>query len=524
MLFITCSTSCTKDEIQTCGVENQSETLANVEVTDGGYLSFPNQVLFDSYIEELRDSESSVKTGVTRSNKFNLGDLSGFKSIANIQEQYYSTRASIAESSDDDDEEMTLDEFNALKAEDILVDPVLTQVMDTTLRVQIGDRLYKITEYGTFYAPKDNIKELDDEVSQFTAANIENSLPNETIELNNGVVFVNTKDNIYIEEPDLELVVDEYNETRAMGALETLNLHKPYNTEDYQWKNHSVWQKMWDSARGKDVDRERYFDKKHRIQVEVFSVNYLFYKSCGISVKMQRRKRFLGFKHWVKDDCEDLAIGFNCVAGVLSFNNPANYSSITPSYSAQWGRFTSVINNQVGSFVFNRLKRSEILKDWVNFTVENAYIILPEIRLKKFWDKGSEKYLLDWPKRSDLQRMYDVPYELAASFVKNMNGKYLDSIRKKIVPEDPRIAYLVWGNSDLEFNKSKPYISGVVKYGECRAKTVRFNRSFGVNINNFIVTPFIPTDFKIEYFDGFGAVKYQGRWLGIRMVGNKKVW
>lgn len=53
MLFITCSTSCTKDEIQICGVENQSETLANVKVTDGGYLSFPNQVLFDSYIGKV---------------------------------------------------------------------------------------------------------------------------------------------------------------------------------------------------------------------------------------------------------------------------------------------------------------------------------------------------------------------------------------------------------------------------------------------------------------------------------------
>lgn len=65
--------------------------------------------------------------------------IKGFTSIADIKKNVnISTRGS----NDDADEEMTTDEFNVMKSENILVDPLLTQVMDTTLRIQIGEQLY----------------------------------------------------------------------------------------------------------------------------------------------------------------------------------------------------------------------------------------------------------------------------------------------------------------------------------------------------------------------------------------------
>ena len=63
------------------------------------------------------------------------------------------------------------------------------------------------------------------------------------------------------------------------------------------------------------------------------------------------------------------------------------------------------------------------------------------------------------------------------------------------------------------------FITGVKRYGSTSTKVVRFNQSFGFSYIG-IIKPFLPSEFKIEYFDGFGAVKYNGKWLGIRFIGN----
>ena len=95
---------------------------------------------------------------------------------------------------------------------------------------------------------------------------------------------------------------------------------------------------------------------------------------------------------------------------------------------------------------------------------------------------------------------------------------HIKADKKTKKPTDPRIAYFVWGSSEYSFDKSKPYICGVKHYGAGSSRVVRFNRSFGFNYNG-IISPFLPSEFTINYFDGFGAVKYGGKWLGVRFVG-----
>ncbi|GAB6009686.1 hypothetical protein [Dysgonomonas reticulitermitis] len=85
-------------------------------------------------------------------------------------------------------------------------------------------------------------------------------------------------------------------------------------------------------------------------------------------------------------------------------------------------------------------------------------------------------------------------------------------------PKDPRIAYIVWGNTTMTFDKDKSYIIGVKEYaGKSETKSVRFDQSFGFNFLNGAVSGFVPTEFKIKEIDCFGAAYYGGVWKGVRL-------
>lgn len=87
------------------------------------------------------------------------------------------------------------------------------------------------------------------------------------------------------------------------------------------------------------------------------------------------------------------------------------------------------------------------------------------------------------------------------------------------MPTDPKMAYLVWGNSSTEFNKEHPYITGVREYSNCKSKSVIFDRSFGFTfINSIIPDGFLPSEFDIKKLDVFGAAYYDNQWKGIRFT------
>ena len=61
------------------------------------------------------------------------------------------------------------------------------------------------------------------------------------------------------------------------------------------------------------------------------------------------------------------------------------------------------------------------------------------------------------------------------------------------------MAYLVWGNTNIEFNKEHPYITGVKEYTNCESKSVIFDRSFGFSLSNVGgVSGFLPSEFDIK--------------------------
>lgn len=285
------------------------------------------------------------------------------------------------------------------------------------------------------------------------------------------------------------------------------NFHNGYNCTTFSWKNNSLWQKFWDMIRGKDVSKEVKFNKNNRVQVEVFNVNYQFYASSGIKVKMQKRKKFLGITYWKGKKADKIAIGFNMLSGEMKFTNPRSFSTITPTNSTGWGAFKLTINKINHNYILGVYNKFEIIKDWV----DDIYFLMPEINIPYPGGSLTELDLLN--------KLYSIPAEQVFSQLKSLTGKILYSpIQKKIQPKDPRMSYFVWGSANHTYNKDKSYIIGVQEYTNISSKTVRFDRSFGINISNGGVRGFVPSEFKIKDLDMFGACYYDKQWKGVRFV------
>lgn len=494
VLFAIFMASCQQDEIlQTNTGETDQDlvTNENIEVKDG-YLNFATEASFENFILSL-ESDSDTPSVSTRSG---VCRFKGFTPIAELRKQIPSTRSSKGE----EDEEMSVDEYNIMKAENLLIDPILTNIMDTTLRVGIEGRVYQVTEYGTFSASTANASFIKEAIAKFDVSQISSNKNGAYIDLPNGVTFTNTFGPGSSEESTL-FPMDNEVVTRAAVA----DFHNGYNVNTYGWKNNSMWQKFWDAIRGKDVSKENNFSSTRRVQVNVFDINYAFYASAGIKVKMQKRKKIWFVKYWVSEDADKLAIGFNKVYGEMKYKNPRSFSAIAPTTSSSWGSFTGTLNGITSKFVFANYKKLDVVKDWV----DDIFMFLPEITLV-----GNT-----YPNKDMMNKLYDTPADMVNSFLRSQTGRYVfEPIRKQIQPKDPRISYLVWGNSTTTYNKEKPYIMGVKEYGRGSSKTVRFDRSFGFSINNFSVSGFLPTEFDIDDIDAFGAAYYEGSWRGVRFV------
>ena len=80
----------------------------------------------------------------------------------------------------------------------------------------------------------------------------------------------------------------------------------------------------------------------------------------------------------------------------------------------------------------------------------------------------------DWREKIGNQ-LYEAPAKAVYSQLKSLENKYIYSpVKKRITSTDPMMAYLVWGNTNIEFNKEHPYITGVKEYTNCKSKSVIF--------------------------------------------------
>ncbi len=517
--------ACQKEEL----IDNQvttSEEMPSISLTKDNFLRFDKSSTLLSFLNQertnkhvARRSPSNWKQETEMKEKF---FPEGFESVSMLKDQ-------ILENDDmEDDSEMTIDEFNMTKADRLLKDPILAEVMDTTLRIQIGDTIYKVCEYGTFSGT--SLEKIESAISNFDTSMITNETKNMTIALNNDVYFTNTfgenaddeGDSDMIEDVNDTNVMEEVNDTDAVnnprrinGIYDTPTLHLEYNVDSYRWRNHSVWQKFWDSIRGKDVCRYTYFSDTRRLKFEVFQTNYLFYASTGIKVQMQKRRRFLFVKYWSYTKAPKLALGFNIVCGDMIFKKPQPYTGFKPAPEWGWTAFTTTLNNITAKYLYGVYRGLDFPRNWT----DEIYNIIPEVTF------AGERIL----NRKQLNSLSDASFNVMGSLLKSMTNKYVyKPIQKAINLKDPKVVYGIWGPNDYHFTKEIPYLMGVKEYNSIDTKTVYFARSggfimsFGFNIYTgkscgFGVSPNVEMTFNISDIDVFGAAYYDNHWKGVRM-------
>ena len=463
---------------------------------------FPSTQSLKDYLTQIIENEGGSPK--TKSSISGVG-IPGFVSLADrIINERERTKAM-------EQEEMSIDEFRVYRAEELLLDPVLAHVVDTSLVIGVENKIYKITESGTFAIQTNrSIEDLRDAIESFDESNIFSLGNGEYLQIDDDITFINTFGNNSVSNEYFNISVNVNNESPNENDNTLVNnLHEGYNTTLYQWKNSSLWQKMWDALRGKDVTREVNIDDTHRVQVSIFDVNYAFYASSGITVKLQKQKRFLGIRYWVKDEAEKIAIGFNYLYGKYTLQDPMNYSALSPTNFATFSAFTSTISSKAYTFWYGKYSQIPYLRDWINQMV----LFIPDVKIM-----GQNVTNQDI-----LNELYDTPAKLTFNFLKNQVLRVYDpksGVEKIMGKKDPRMAYLVWGKTVKKYEKDKSFITGVKEYSNIASKTVRFDFSIGFYWNNGLNFP-IPmqiSSFNIESVDAFGAVYYNGSWKGVRFV------
>lgn len=217
-----------------------------ISLTKDNFLRFESRQSLESFMKS-KDDDSKKTRGAELDEKQEEYDDEIF-CVPEDFETISKLKRKISCDVDDDDSEMSFDEVNVVKAENLLIDPMLTEVMDTTLRVQIADTIYKVCEYGTFAAT--SLEKIENAIANFDSSFITEETPL-MVELGNGVKFINTFGG---KEEDLSSVyVDSIADdgmkcsiTRSGDNSETLQLHTSYNVTTYKWKNNSFFEQILD--------------------------------------------------------------------------------------------------------------------------------------------------------------------------------------------------------------------------------------------------------------------------------------
>lgn len=497
--------SCSEDNVYS---EPRDKVLSKEElasITDEGFLMFPSFTSFVQFLEEIQNGGDQAVRSSSRS-------FENFKSMAVLSEQIHNTERTRTEENNyednlDDLEEMTVDEFNLMKSENLIFDNILLHAMDTSLRICIEGELYKITSYGTFSSKMEKASEIELAVKTFNPLVKDSIEAGRTIKLNENVNFTNSFKQVYTQEGELLEYVTENMETRAPTSDRPNTFHLQYGVDSYKWSNSNVFKAFLDLIRGKDVSKSKEFDKKHRVQVNVFDVNYGFYKSAGVKVRMQKKKKFCFVPYWTDIEAQKLAIGFNHLDGVLKYDVPNNLTIIQPPINAQWKAFTTTLNQVPTPVIYGAFHKLKMLQDWNDL----IFGWMPEIKI------GDNYY-----REQIINKIYDTAAKEVYDISKSLINKYVyRPYEKRIKPTDPMVAYLYWSPSQFTFDKEHPYITGVVEYDNKKSKSVIFDRSFGVAFYGSVPVPYTPSDFDIRNIDAFGAAYFNNKWLGIRFYYNK---
>jgi uncharacterized membrane protein YgcG len=511
-----------------------------VTVNKDGYLVFSSNQALKNYLDEIRKGEMSTIIPIVKNKK-------KFKSLLEINDELSERPKTMSTiSTFDGMEAMDEDEFRIYLAEEIVKDPLIYNIVDTTLRIGIGDSLYKITKYGTFIAPsekEDVINYIIANYSQLTQyiqptgkedeyeITIPQQMPMKLVDPHGSQFIIddgggssggsggssggsggssggsggssgsgsNSDNNDADNEDDATNI--EFGIMRTPTEISSTD-NVNYGLRTYKWDEHTLAGKLLHWLTGsRDIERHVKFNKNRKVKCELFKVNFGFYASTGFKVKSQKRKHFLFVPYWTGTNASKMVIGIDQLDVDIRFNSVPN-SSANLLGAGGYGMFTSTLNNYSANFIIKAAGGvgflNDMTEDIINFVVGD------------FVDKVPN---------SIYNKIYQAPGNQVYNFFKSINNQFIfNPIQRQIKPKDVRSAYLCWGGT----NVVKTYNQGITEYINRESKTIYFSQSFGFTWVFGMSMPlgYLPVTSEIKKANIFGAIYDGGKWLGIRFVHN----
>lgn len=511
--------------------QNDVNTITNVDntvsVSEDGYLVFSSTQAIKNYLNQIEKGEYEAIVPIDNNGK-------KFKSLIETNNDNSSRLKPMSMSTYDGMEEMTVDEFRTYLAEEIVKDPLIYNIVDTTLRIGIGDSLYKITKYGTFIAPYEKEEVIDYIIKNYNqlVAYIQPAGKEDEYTINMPeamqIMLLSPQQSYYYELPidgggssgggggssgsgsnnennDADNEDDVTNVAYGVQRSPTTSSdvdNVNYGLRTYQWKEHTIAGKLLHWLTGsRDIERHVKFNKNRRVRCELFKVNYGFYASTGFKVISQQRKHFLFVPYWTSTNASKMVVGIDQLDVDLKFNSVPN-SSASLLGAGGYGIFTSTLNNHTANFVLKAMGGvgflNDLTEDIINFVVGDFVDKIPN---------------------SIYNQIYKAPGNQVYNFFKSLNNQIIfNPIQKQIKPKDVRSAYLCWGGTNIV----KTYNQGIVEYTNRASKTIYFSQSFGFTWASGMSMPmgYLPVTSEIKKANIFGAIYEGGKWLGIRFVHN----
>lgn len=509
---------CQKDDVSALP-EEPSQAVISYEgpftVVDG-HLHFTSQESLNSVLdvisECLRHDDDPDTKSVAEAPVFMVD---GFTSVAQRREGFVGlTKAG----EDRAGSEMTVDEFAVYKAEELLTEPALSHVMDTSLVIGVGDYYYKVTEKGSFEV-RSSVP-LDDAmvvINEFDPATVSGLSKGDSVRISDDIVFYNTYGNKDEEDGDLIEVVNEglvadYDiETKGLpsGPYNLVNgLHNGYNVITYKWQNSTIFGKIMEFFLIKDRSEYHYIDDNHRVRFKLFNNNFGFIRTSGLHVCLQVRRRFLFISTWpivIQDTSCSTVLGLNYLYSEHSnYMSSTRFGAFESSNFRDYKVYTPYVTG-LGSTPFLYGKASSV-PYFVGFS-NDITMALPVLKLSYGAITAETKDMLS--------KLYEAsPKELLAIM------KSVAYYRGR--PKEPTILIIPSASTNSTiFKNDITMAAGRYENYHCSDQQMRFLTQGGFSWSGGIPAPIQFSTYNILAIDAFGAVKYEDKWYGVRFVFEK---
>lgn len=495
-----------------------------VRATEEGYLHFDSQQTFDEFYQKAK---ASLNTNVeSRAASLSGICIPGFTSINDINSKLknqISSRSNpeiINEQVEEDDfdcEEGTEEECRLAIVNELIPDESLQCLLDTTLRIEIGDTYYRVTYNGTLYA-KIEYKEKVDSVAANFPTDLRAPMHKDTYQAGPNVYAVDTYSRMesgrtVVDAGDWATMTSLFNPgNKPVIPPTTTNPTNPsYHNDKYYWGSedentrfYSLRNRTWDAktvlgdflewiSGNKDIREDNKFDNNHRVQCKLFDLNYVFYDGAGFRVDLQKRKKFLFVTYWVScGGAEDLVIGFEDFQGEVSIEHPISITNPVAYY-------TSNLNGAVNNMVYAGLCKPTLVENWLKDYIPCLYhgVIIDNLRE---WGMDPSKY-------TD-----HVTKNLVEMGVNSLFGKTLEGMKDALKKGDPLLNINPYAKDKYEF-----WIYGINGWKNTNSKKITFGKSYGFSFPD-IWSGWTPEKYKILRPQMFGAIKYNGQWRGVRFT------